>query len=446
MCPCKRIKIRLPALPFELGAMTERSSRIEGFYKLPIAERVRIVKEFGGLTDDEARALTGTGVDVSIPDRMVENAVGAFPLPLGIAMNFTINGRDYLVPMAIEEPSVIAAASNAAKMARQKGGFRTSSTDPVMIGQVQVTGLKDPESASRKLLERKADILKLANAQDPMLIKLGGGARDVEVRVINTLGGPNVIVHILVDVRDAMGANAVNTMAEATAPLIEEISGGRVYLRILSNLAVHRLARAQAIWSKDAIGGPDVVEGVIEAYLFAEADPFRCATHNKGVMNGIDAVILATGNDTRAIEAGAHSYAARTGAYKPLTRFERTPDGDLVGTIELPMAVGLVGGATKVHPTAKACVKLLGVKTAQELGEIVASVGLAQNFAALRALATVGIQKGHMTLHAKNIVMSVGCPPELVDEVVRTIVEEKKIRMDRAQEVIAELKRKRGMT
>ena len=426
--------------------MTERSSRIEGFYKLPIVERVRIVKEFGGLTDDEARALTGTGVDVSIPDRMVENAVGAFPLPLGIAMNFTINGRDYLVPMAIEEPSVIAAASNAAKMARQKGGFRTSSTDPVMIGQVQVTGLKDPESASRKLLERKADILKLANAQDPMLIKLGGGARDVEVRVINTLGGPNVIVHILVDVRDAMGANAVNTMAEATAPLIEEISGGRVYLRILSNLAVHRLARAQAIWSKDAIGGPDVVEGVIEAYLFAEADPFRCATHNKGVMNGIDAVILATGNDTRAIEAGAHSYAARTGAYKPLTRFERTPDGDLVGTIELPMAVGLVGGATKVHPTAKACVKLLGVKTAQELGEIVASVGLAQNFAALRALATVGIQKGHMTLHAKNIVMSVGCPPELVDEVVRTIVEEKKIRMDRAQEVIAELKRKRGMT
>jgi len=426
--------------------MPERSSRIEGFYKLPIAERVRIVKDFGGLTDDEARALTGVGVDSSIPDRMVENAVGMFPLPLGIAMNFTVNGRDYLIPMAIEEPSVVAAASNAAKMARDRGGFTTSSTDPVMIGQVQVTGVSDPEAARNSLLEHKHEILSLANAQDPMLIKLGGGARDLEVRIIQTLEGPNVIVHLLVDVRDAMGANAVNTMAEATAPLIENITGGKVYLRILSNLAVHRLARAEAVWSKEAIGGPEVVEGVMEAYLFAEADPFRCATHNKGVMNGIDAVILATGNDTRAIEAGAHSYAARTGAYKPMTKFEKTPEGDLRGSIEVPMAVGLVGGATKVHPTAKACVKLLGVKNAQELGEIVAAVGLAQNFAALRALATVGIQRGHMTLHAKNIVMSVGCPPELVDEVVRIIVAEKKIRMDRAQEVVAELKKKHGVT
>jgi len=426
--------------------MSERSSRIEGLYRLPVAERVRIVKEFAGLTDEEATALTGAMVDSSISDRMVENSVGYFPLPLGIATNFVINGRDYLVPMAIEEPSVIAAASNAAKMARAMGGFRTSSTEPVMIGQVQVTAVKDPEQVRRRLLERKADILSLANAQDPMLAKLGGGARDMEVRIIHTLEGPNVIVHLLVDVRDAMGANAVNTMAEATAPMIEDVSGGKVRLRILSNLAVHRLAMAEAVWSKDAIGGPDVVEGVVEAYLFAEADPFRCATHNKGVMNGIDAVILATGNDTRAIEAGAHSYAARTGSYKPMTRFERTPEGDLRGSIEVPMAVGLVGGATKVHPTAKACVRLLGVKTAQELGEIVAAVGLAQNFAALRALATVGIQKGHMTLHAKNIVMSVGCPPELVDEVVRTIVSEKKIRMDRAQEVIADLKAKRGMS
>jgi hydroxymethylglutaryl-CoA reductase len=426
--------------------MTERSSRIEGFYKLPIAERVRIVKEFAGLTDEEAKALTGASIDPSIPDRMVENAVGAFPLPLGIAMNFTINGKDYLVPMAIEEPSVVAAASNAAKMARDKGGFRTSSTDPIMIGQVQVTGVKNPEESKMRLLQRQDEILRLANAQDPMLVKLGGGARGLEVRVIQTMEGPNVIVHLLVDVRDAMGANAVNTMAEATAPLIEEISGGRVYLRILSNLAIHRLARAQAVWSKESIGGPEVVEGVIEAYLFAEADPFRCATHNKGVMNGIDAVILATGNDTRAIEAGAHSYAARSGSYKPLTSFERTPEGDILGSIELPMAVGLVGGATKVHPTAKACVRLLGVRTAGELGEIVASVGLAQNFAALRALATVGIQKGHMTLHAKNIVISAGSPPELVDEVVKIIVAERKIRMDRAQEVIADLKKKRAMS
>jgi hydroxymethylglutaryl-CoA reductase len=421
-----------------------RTSRIEGFYKLSMAERLRIVKEFGGLTDEEALALTGFGgLDPSVPDKMIENAIGSFQLPLGIAVNFLINGKDYLIPMAIEEPSVVAAASNAAKMARNKGGFFTSSTTPIMIGQVQLTGIKDPSRVKHIILEKKQEVLELANRQDPMLVKLGGGAKDLEVRVINTLRGPNVIVHLLVDVRDAMGANAVNTMAEAVAPLLESISGGRVHLRILSNLASHRLARARAIWTKEAIGGEDVVDGVVEAYVFAEADPYRCATHNKGIMNGIDAVILATGNDTRAIEAGAHSYAARAGGYKPLTTFEKTPEGDLVGTIELPMAVGLVGGATKVHPTARACIKLLGVKNAQELGEIVAAVGLAQNFAALRALATVGIQKGHMTLHAKNIVTSVGCPPELVDEVCRIIVSEKKIRMDRAQEVIEELKTKK---
>jgi hydroxymethylglutaryl-CoA reductase len=422
-----------------------RTSRVEGFYKLPMAERLKFVKEFAGLTDDEALALSGIGgLDPSLPDRMVENAVGAFNLPLGIAVNFLINDKDYLIPMAIEEPSVIAAASNAAKMAREKGGFWTSSTPPIMIGQVQLTGIKDPSRVKHIVLEKKQDILDLANKQDPMLVKAGGGARDLEVRIINTLHGPNVIVHLLVDVRDAMGANAVNTMAEAVAPLVERIAGGRVYLRILSNLATHRLARARAIWSKEAIGGAEVVDGVLEAYLFADADPFRCATHNKGVMNGIDAVVLATGNDTRAIEAGAHSYAARTGAYKPLTTFEKTPEGDLVGTIELPMAVGLIGGATKVHPTAKACVKLLGIKSAQELGEVVAAVGLAQNFAALRALATEGIQKGHMSLHAKNIVNSVGCPEDLVDEVCRILIAEKKVRMDRAKEVIDDLSKKRA--
>jgi hydroxymethylglutaryl-CoA reductase len=374
---------------------------------------------------------------------MIENAVGSFQMPLGIAVNFLINKKDYLIPMAIEEPSVVAAASNSAKMARVKGGFRTSSTPPIMIGQVQLTGIKDPSRAKHAILERKQDIIDLANKQDPMLIKLGGGASDLEARIIQTQKGPNVIVHLLVDVKDAMGANAVNTMAEAVAPMVEGIAGGRVYLRILSNLATHRLARASAVWDKEAIGGEDVVDGIIEAYLFAEADPYRCATHNKGVMNGIDAVIVATGNDWRAIEAGAHSYAARTGSYKPLTTFEKTPAGDLAGTIELPMAVGLIGGATKVHPTARAAIKLLGVKGAQELGEIAAAVGLAQNLAALRALATVGIQKGHMSLHAKNIVNSVGCPPELVDEVVRVIVSEKKIRMDRAKEVIEELKRRK---
>ncbi len=422
----------------------DKTSRIEGFYKLPMAERLRIVKEFAGLTDEEALALSGIGgIDPSTPDRMIENAIGAFNLPLGIAVNFLINDRDYLIPMAIEEPSVIAAASNAAKMAREKGGFWTSSTPPIMIGQVQLTGIKDPSRVKHMILENRQEIVDLANKQDPMLLKAGGGARDIEVRIINTLHGPNVIIHLLVDVRDAMGANAVNTMAEAVAPLVERIAGGKVYLRILSNLATHRLARARAVWSKDAIGGEEVVDGVMEAYLFAEADPFRCATHNKGVMNGIDAVILATGNDTRAVEAGAHSYAARTGSYKPLTTFEKTPEGDLVGTIELPMAVGLIGGATKVHPTARACIKLLGVKSAQELGEVVSAVGLAQNFAALRALATEGIQKGHMSLHAKNIVNSVGCPEDLVDEVCRILVSEKKVRMDRAKEVVEELSKKR---
>ena len=420
-----------------------RTSRIEGFYRMPIEERLRIVKEFAQLTDEEERALSGQGgIDPMIPDRMVENAVGAFPLPLGVAANFRINETEYLIPMAIEEPSVIAAASNAAKMALDGGGFATSSSPPVMIGQIQLTGLSDPFAAKMRVLREKSGIIELANEQDPMLVKVGGGAKDIEVRVVDSETGPQVVVHILVDVRDAMGANAVNTMAEAVAPMLERMTGGRVYLRILSNLAVYRLARATALWRKDAIGGEDVVDGIVEAYAFANADPFRCTTHNKGIMNGIDAVMLATGNDTRAIEAGAHSFAALGGRYKPLTTFEKTAEGDLTGTIELPMAVGLVGGATKVHPTARACIKLLGVKSASELAEVAAAVGLAQNFAALRALATVGIQKGHMSLHARNIVSSVGCPPELVDEVVRILIQEKKIRMDRAAEVIEELKKR----
>lgn len=419
----------------------ERTSRIEGFYKMPMEERLRVVRDFGQLTDDEALALSGLGgIDPAVPDRMIENAIGSFPLPLGVAVNFRINDKEYLVPMAIEEPSVIAAASNAAKMALPGGGFATTSTPPIMIGQVQLTGLKDPHSSKTQIIHRKKEILQYANEQDPMLVSVGGGARDIEVRVIDTRTGPQVVVHLMVDVRDAMGANAVNTMAEAIAPKLEDMTGGRVYLRILSNLAVHRLARARALWKKEAIGGEEVVDGIMEAYSFAEADPFRCTTHNKGIMNGIDAVILATGNDTRAVEAGAHAYAALRGQYKPLTKFEKTTDGDLVGTIELPMAVGLIGGATKTHPTARACIKLLGVKSGSELGEVAAAVGLAQNFAALRALATVGIQKGHMSLHARNIVASVGCPPELAEEAVRILISEKKIRMDRAAEVVEDLK------
>jgi len=371
------------------------------------------------------------------------------PIPLGVAVNFRINGRDYLVPMAIEEPSVVAAASNAAKMARAKGGFSASTSGPVMIGQIQLVRVPDPHSARLAVLHARDEIMRRANEKDPILVKLNAGAKDVECRVVPTAKGPMVIVHLIVDTRDAMGANAVNTMAEAVSPYLEEITGGHAYLRIISNLAVKRLARARAVFPKDliktdTIPGEEVVEGVLEAFAFADADPFRCATHNKGIMNGIDAVVIATGNDFRAIEAGAHAYAAwKSNGYRSLTTWERNAEGDLVGTIELPLAVGLVGGATAVHPTAKACVKLLGVKTAQELAEVIASVGLAQNFAALRALATEGIQRGHMGLHARNIAATIGATGDEIDRVAEALVKEGKVRMDRAKEILDELRTKK---
>ena len=422
------------------------SSEISGFYKKSAEDRWKIIQEFGGLSDEEVRTLGNTGaLKFDQVDRMIENVVGTIPVPLGIAVNFLINGKDYLVPMAIEEPSVVAAASNAARMARTKGGFAASTSGPIMIGQVQLTHVPDPHSARLAVLHAREEILRRANEKDPILVKLGGGAKDVEVRVIATHRGPMVVTHLVVDTRDAMGANAVNTMAEAVAPYLEEITGGRVYLRIISNLAVKRLARARAVFANDAIGGPEVIEGILEAYAFAEADPFRCATHNKGIMNGIDAVVIATGNDFRAIEAGAHAYAAwKGGGYHSLTTWEKNSAGDLVGTIELPIAVGLVGGATAVHPTARACVKLLGVKTAQELAEVIASVGLAQNFAALRALATEGIQRGHMSLHARNIAATIGAVGGEIDRVAEILVQERKVRMDRAKEVLEEIRSKGG--
>jgi len=422
----------------------EKTSQISGFYKLTPKERLEKIKEFCELTDEEVEALMKTGsLDMEQADRMIENVIGTFELPLGIAVNFMINGKDYLIPMAIEEPSVVAAASNAAKMARPKGGFQTSNTGPIMIGQIQLTNVADPFGAKMTILANKEEILKIANEQDPVLVKFGGGAKDLEVRIVNTNRGPMVVNHLLVDCRDAMGANAVNTMAEAVAPHIENLTGGRVYLRIISNLAIYRLARAKAIFDKDSLGGEDVVDGVIEAYAFAAADPFRCATHNKGIMNGITAIVRATGNDTRAVEAGAHAYASISGHYSPLTVWEKNVNGDLVGTIEIPTAVGLIGGATKTHPTAKAAVKILGVKTAQELGEILAAVGLAQNLGALRALATEGIQKGHMALHARNIAIMAGASRDIVDEVVKRLVARGKVRMDIAKEIIDEIKKKR---
>ncbi len=416
------------------------NSRIPGFYKMSIEERLERVAKFAQLSEDEKEAILGKGLPIEIADRMIENVIGTFELPFGIATNFLIDGKDYLIPMVIEEPSVVAAASNAAKMARVKGGFYTDYSGNVMIGQVQVAKLKNPHSARIEILKHKDEIIEKANEQDPILVKLGGGCKDVEVRVIRTIRGEHLIVHLIVDVKDAMGANAINTMAEAVAPLIERITGGKVYLRIVSNLAIYRLARAKAVFAKEAIGGEEVVDGIMEAYAFAEADPFRCATHNKGIMNGVSAVVIATGNDFRAIEAGAHAYSAMRG-YKPLTTYEINEDGDIVGTIELPMAVGIVGGATKVNPLARIALKILGVKSAEELARVIAAVGLAQNFAALRALATEGIQRGHMELHARNIAITAGAVGDEIDRVVEILVKERRIRIDRAKEVLEEIRK-----
>ncbi|NWF95555.1 MAG: hydroxymethylglutaryl-CoA reductase, degradative [Candidatus Thorarchaeota archaeon] len=418
-----------------------RDSRLSGFYKLEREERIRMLKEATGVTEEDIGPLTDPGkVDMSILDHMIENVVGAMPLPLGIATNFLIDGKDYLVPMAIEEPSVVAAASNAARIARVHGGFTATDTGPVMIAQIQAVSVPAPFEAKLRVLEAKEELLRMANDKDPILVKFGGGAKDLRVRVIDSSVGPMVISELIVDTRDAMGANAVNTMAEALAPRIQELTRGRVLLRILSNLADLRLVRARAKFDRELLGGDDVVDGIIAAWAFAEADPYRCATHNKGIMNGIDAVVIATGNDFRAIEAGGHSYAS-VGGYHSLTKYERDTDGNLIGSIEIPMAVGLVGGATKIHPVARACVKILGVRTASELGHVIASVGLAQNLAALRALAAEGIQKGHMALHARNVATTAGARGEMIDLVAEMMVKEGVVKVERAKEILDELAR-----
>ncbi|MGA2310047.1 MAG: hydroxymethylglutaryl-CoA reductase, degradative [Candidatus Bathyarchaeia archaeon] len=415
----------------------QKSSLISGFYKLSPKQRLAAVKEFADLTDEETELLQNTGsLPMDLADRMIENVVGAFPVPLGIGTNFLINKRDYLIPMAIEEPSVVAAASYAAKMARDGGGFHTSSTPPIMIGQIQVVNVKDPYAARMRVIQSRDEILKKANEQDPVLVSAGGGAKDVEAKIISTTQGQMLIVEMQVDCRDAMGPNAVNTMAEAVAPMIERIANGHVYLRIVSNLATKRLVRASCLVPKASVAGEDIVDGIVNAYAFAAADPYRAATHNKGILNGIIAVILATCNDHRAIEAGAHAYAARTGHYTSLSTWEKNENGDLVGSIELPMAVGLVGGAVRTHPIAKIALKILGVKTANEFGEVLAAVGLAQNLGALRALAHEGIQRGHMSLHARNIAVTAGATGDLIDKVAAKMVEERKVRVDRAKELV----------
>jgi len=417
------------------------SSEIQGFYRLSVEERLKLVQKLTGITEEEARSLGNTGgLPVETADRMIENVVGGITIPLGIAVNFLINGKDYLVPMALEEPSVVAAASNAAKMARTKGGFKVTNTGPVMIGQIQVVSVPDPNGAKMQLLNRKEAILTKANEQDPLLVSLGGGAKDLNVKVVSSIKGPMVIAELIVNTGDAMGANAVNTMAEAVAPMIEQFTGGRVLLRIISNLADRRLVRASATFDKEAIGGEEVIDGIVYAYAFAKADPYRCATHNKGIMNGVVAVGIACGQDIRALEAGAHSFAAKLGSYRPLTTWEKNASGDLVGTLEMPMAVGLVGGASKVHPSARAAIRVMGVKTAIELAEVMGAVGLAQNFAALRALASEGIQRGHMKLHARSMAISAGATGKLVDLVALKMVQERRIRFDRAKELFEQLK------
>jgi hydroxymethylglutaryl-CoA reductase len=425
--------------------MPGKADKAAKFYHLSLDERRKWVARQAGISLEDVDALSGIGgLTPEHADHMIENVIGVFGLPLGIAQNFRVNGRDVLVPMVIEEPSVVAGASYMARLALSGGGFFATASAPEMIGQMQILDLHDPASARLKLYEHRDELLEAANSVDSVLVKLGGGAREIDVRLIDPSPiGPYLVLHLVYDVRDAMGANAVNTAMERLAPQVEEITGGRVHLRILTNLAERRLARARCTLKLEALAfdeysADQVRDGIIEAWAFAASDPYRAATHNKGIMNGVDAVVIATGNDWRAIEAGAHAYAARGGTYTSLSTWGKDREGNLVGALEMPMAVGTVGGATRVHPAARAALKLLGVQSAAELAQIIVSVGLAQNLAALRALATEGIQRGHMNLHARQVAIAAGASIEQVEALARRLVEEKVVRIDRAQEILKE--------
>ncbi|MBI4406816.1 hydroxymethylglutaryl-CoA reductase, degradative [Candidatus Micrarchaeota archaeon] len=411
-------------------------SELSNLYKLDPQQRVAQLVKSGLISREEGDGLLAGFLPIDTANRMIESVIGKHPLPLGLAANFRINNRDFVVPMAIEEPSVVAAATNAAKLALPQG-FSTSADEPIMTGQVQLVGIGEPQNAVKAVKAAEQELVKKCNETNPTLVKVGGGCRGLNARQLTK---NSVVVNFDVDVRDAMGANTINTMAEEIGPDLEKLSSGKVRLRILTNLADKRLARASVEYKKDVVG-EDVVDGVVDAYEFAFNDPYRACTHNKGIMNGIDSVVIATGNDWRAIEAGAHAYACRSGSYKPLTKWEKTKQGNLHGEITIPLALGLVGGATKTHPVAQISLKILGVKTAQELAQIVAAVGLAQNFAALRALSTTGIQKGHMALHAKNIVVIAGAKGEEIEKVASIIAQEKKVTVDRAKEVLKELRK-----
>ena len=427
--------------------MSASSSIIENIRNLSPQQRLEAIGEVLDSNDHDISALKGEGsLPLNLADGMIENVIGRFELPLGIATNFQVNGKDYLIPMAVEEPSVVAAASNMAKLARTSGGFQAVSDRPIMRGQIQVMDLEDLYASKTKILEHKNELISAANEKDKTLVNLGGGCEDLEVHLFNeTPAGPMLIVHLLVDVCDAMGANTVNTMAEHISPFIEKLINGRVRLRILSNLADKRLVTASVKLSANQFdtknySGNEVIKGIFEAASFAAVDPYRAATHNKGIMNGIDPIVVVTGNDWRAIEAGAHAFAARDGHYTSLTDWSISNNGDLLGKISLPMAVGLVGGATKTHPTAKAAIALLGVKTATELGQVIAAVGLAQNLAALRALATEGIQRGHMTLHARNIAVQAGANGSEIDLIVKGMIDSQNVTMDNAMQILKGLR------
>lgn len=416
-----------------------KDSSISKFFEKSQKDRLDIVKNFANLSQEELKVLENSsgGITFDNADKMVENAIGTFSLPLGIATNFKINDKDYLIPMVIEEPSVIAAASNAAKIARIKGGFKVTADESYSIGQIQV--LNANPSAISKIKESSNEILKIANSQSNTLSKMGKGAKEVSCREIQTDSGQMLIVELLIDVGDAMGANVTNSMCEAVSPLIEKLTQGKTLLRILSNYSTRRMASARAVFDKEEVGGEETVNNIILAYQFAANDVYRAVTHNKGVMNGVIAVANATGQDNRAIEAAANAYAARSGKYRSLTEWSQDQEGNLVGTLELPLSVGIIGGIINVHPIAKICTKILGVSSAKELACVITAAGLAQNFSALRALATEGIQKGHMKLHARNLASAAGANKDQIDEIVSKMIHENNISLNRAKELLDQI-------
>ncbi len=421
--------------------MEDRSSEISGYYKLSVDERLKILEAFSDLSPEEIETLRMQGsLSTELADRLIENVVSTLELPVGIAPNFRINGKDYLIPMAIEEASVVAACSNAARIARISGGFVSESTEPIMIGQIQIVDYDSFEELSKTIMKHETEILKLANTRSRTLSSLGAGAKELEIRALDD-PQKSAVVHILIDVRDAMGANVVNSMCETVAPYLEELTGARTNLRILSNLTPHRVSRSKAIFKKALIGGETVVDNIVSAYQMANVDPFRAATHNKGIMNGIDAVLLATFNDWRSAEANAHTYHVLTGNYS-LTRFSKTPDGDLMGEIEIPIAVGTVGGSTNTVKKAAIYRKILGVENSKEFANVLAAVGLAQNFAAVRALSSEGIQKGHMSLHARSLAASVGAENEEIDLISDTMIKDGTISMSKARELLEDIRKR----